>query len=301
MPSLHATVSGPGARPVPISMGSSWSTCCQTDRFIVTHATFPAGMLLESHVHERPTFAMILQGGFELSFTSPALRRRNIHCTPGTIFTEPAGERHTNLMTAVGASVIVLSPDPAAPALHSAMRTLLDGIEHFTHPGIARLGRSLAREVHAHDGVTPLAIEALALEMIVTATRRQRAERTSAVQVGWMQRALDFVHAHFRESLRIHQVAMAAGVHPAHLAASFRRMNGVPLGTYIRQLRLEWAAEQLARTHEPISAIALRSGFADQAHLTRALKQSTGLTPARYRTEWQSTTADPRGRMLRAI
>jgi AraC-like DNA-binding protein len=41
----------------------------------------------------------------------------------------------------------------------------------------------------------------------------------------------------------------------------------------------------LATTEEAISAIALAAGFADQSHLTRALRARTGMTPARYRRE----------------
>ena len=33
----------------------------------------------------------------------------------------------------------------------------------------------------------------------------------------------------------------------------------------------------------PISTVALRAGFADQAHLTRALRRAAGITPAALR------------------
>ena len=40
---------------------------------------------------------------------------------------------------------------------------------------------------------------------------------------------------------------------------------------------------KLATTDESLAAIAYGSGFAHQSHFTRAFKQHTGLTPARYR------------------
>jgi AraC family transcriptional regulator len=42
---------------------------------------------------------------------------------------------------------------------------------------------------------------------------------------------------------------------------------------------------RLVESDDPIAAIALAAGFADQSHLTRALKARTGLTPAVYRRE----------------
>ena len=79
-------------------------------------------------------------------------------------------------------------------------------------------------------------------------------------------------------------LAASAGVHPDHLARAFRLRFGVPLGTYVRRLRLDWAAGQLSGGGDvAIVHIALNAGFADQSHFTRAFKRHTGLTPAEYR------------------
>jgi AraC-like DNA-binding protein len=55
------------------------------------------------------------------------------------------------------------------------------------------------------------------------------------------------------------------------------------IAEYVRMLRLDWAAARVAKSEEPLSAIALRAGYADQSHFTRAFKRRTGLTPAQYR------------------
>jgi AraC family transcriptional regulator len=55
------------------------------------------------------------------------------------------------------------------------------------------------------------------------------------------------------------------------------------LGSYVRRLRLDWAAVQLARSEIGLAAVALGAGFADQSHFTRAFKCYTGLTPNGYR------------------
>jgi AraC family transcriptional regulator len=79
------------------------------------------------------------------------------------------------------------------------------------------------------------------------------------------------------------ELAALARVHPVHLARSFRQHYGVSIGEYVRRLRLEWAAAQLAATQTPIALLAAQAGFADQSHFTRAFKRHTGLTPGRYR------------------
>lgn len=286
--------------PVPVSMGSPRFTVRDVHRFSVTHAWFPPGARLEAHVHDRPTFALILGGSFDLVLTSEAIRRRELACPPGTLFTEPAGERHANRVGTGGASVIVFQPDPAAEELDAAALGVLDRINHFRHGGIAGLGRELAREVLGPDSVAPLAIEALALEMLVEAARLDEADRWLGATSSWMKETIEFVHAHFREPLRIRDVAVAAGVHPAHLAARFRQVHKTSIGAYIRRLRVDWAAERLARSEDSISAIAHGAGFADQAHLTRWFKRATGWTPGRYRRRHGARPRAARGRRVLA-
>jgi pimeloyl-ACP methyl ester carboxylesterase/AraC-like DNA-binding protein len=95
----------------------------------------------------------------------------------------------------------------------------------------------------------------------------------------WLRRALDFAHDNFRGPICIGDMARAAGVRPAHLAAVFRKVHRIPLGTYVRRLRVDWVAEQLIRTDAPITLIAAEAGFADQAHLTRVFRRALGSTP----------------------
>lgn len=265
-------------------MGSPEYTTQEAGGFLVTHAWFPPGASLEAHVHERATFAIMLTGGFDLRFTSPAIRRRQLACLSGTVFTEPAGEKHANLVDEDGATVVVVQPDPEhQEELVGPCAEVLDRIHHFRHGAITLAARRLAREVKAPDEVTPVSIESLALEMLAAAARLDEEQRSASPSPAWFERAEEFVHDHFRDSIRIADVAEAADVHPAHLASVFRSTYQMPLGTYIRSLRVEWAADRLTNSDDPISSIAFRAGFADQAHLTRVFKRQTGWTPARYR------------------
>ena len=266
-------------------MGSPRFVTADVDELRCTHAWFPPGAELEAHIHDRATFGVMLGGAFDLAFTSPAIRRRRLECGPATVFTEPAGETHGNSIGTGGASVLVLQIDPEArdSKIEPLRPLLVERINHFKSGRIAATARRLARELRAPDGLSELAIESLALEMLVDAARRDDRWDASGDEPAWLPRAEAYVREHFRGPLRIADVAETVGVHPAHLAAVFRRVHRVPLGTYIRGLRLEWAADRLAHSSDSIAAIAYAAGFADQAHLTRAFKKHTGRTPGRYR------------------
>ncbi|PYO90670.1 MAG: hypothetical protein DMD66_01815 [Gemmatimonadetes bacterium] len=77
--------------------------------------------------------------------------------------------------------------------------------------------------------------------------------------------------------------AAMCGGHPDYFARAFRTWFGAAVGAYVRRLRLDWAADRLARTEVPIVEIALDAGFADQSHFTRAFRHQVGVTPGDYR------------------
>ena len=57
----------------------------------------------------------------------------------------------------------------------------------------------------------------------------------------------------------------------------------MPLGEWVRRLRLEDALGRLTRSDASIADVAAASGFADQSHLTRVMRRRLGVTPAEYR------------------
>jgi AraC family transcriptional regulator len=280
-----------GSRAVPVTMGSPRFVTNEIERFRCTHAWFAPGTDLEPHNHDRATFGVILEGSFDLTFTNPAIRRRPLECRPATVFTEPAGETHGNRIGTGGASVVVIQIDPdAGDSMIEPLRPLLvDRINHFSSERITLRARRLAQELRRSDPLSRLAAESLALEMLVDAGRHDLRWTRSDAAPAWLNTAEDFIRAHFREPLRIADVAAAAGVHPAHLACVFRDAHHVPLATFIRRLRIEWAADRLAHSDDPIPSIAYAAGFADQSHLTRAFKTYSGETPGTFRTRIQGS------------
>ncbi len=251
---------------------------------MVTHVWFPPGAILQPHEHDRPTFAVILDGGFDLVLHGAVAGSRTFACPAGTILTQPAGARHANNIGSNGAQGVVLQPELVKWDLPRRCLAMLDRINHFRDGPIAAAARGLARELAAPDDLTPLAIEGLVLEMLAEAARLYQEigfEQTEPPE--WLTTATDLVHARFRENLRINEIARAAGVHPAHLAAVFRRAHRMPIGSYMRRLRVDWAADQLIASDTPISVIAAEAGFADQAHLTRWFRRVMGATPSVYR------------------
>jgi AraC family transcriptional regulator len=264
------------SRSVPVTMGSPRFRSMVLDGFDVIEAWFPAGEHLARHTHDRACVAMMLEGSFDLSIAG------RVHpCPPTAVAIEPAGETHANRIGQAGARVAVIQPDPARPELLRPFAGVLDRPSHRRHAGIAACAARLTRELDRPDDLAPLAAEAAVLEVLVVLARLMPdPDRTPP---RWLLRAQELVHGRFREPLRVSEVAREIEVHPGHLARAFRQHFRMPLGSYVRRLRLEWVAAELIESTASLASVAQAAGFADQSHLTRAFKRHTGLTPQAYR------------------
>jgi hypothetical protein len=96
-----------------------------------------------------------------------------------------------------------------------------------------------------------------------------------------------FVDRLVKEGLLVRDAEVEAAVHgrdtelaPRSLQRRFLRATGLTQGAFRQIERATSAVEQLDRG-APILDVVERSGYSDQAHLTRALKRFAGQTPAR--------------------
>lgn len=59
--------------------------------------------------------------------------------------------------------------------------------------------------------------------------------------------------------------------------------HGTTFGALVERVLQKYAQHLLSRTMEPVTDIALKLGYADTAHFTRAFKRWTGVAPSAYR------------------
>lgn len=76
----------------------------------------------------------------------------------------------------------------------------------------------------------------------------------------------------------IRQVAMQCGLSESRLRVLANAQPGLPLSTWLIWRKLERAARAI-RNGEALSMAAVDGGFADQAHLARAMRRMFGITP----------------------
>jgi AraC-like DNA-binding protein len=165
---------------------------------------------------------------------------------------------------------------------------------HSALPAAAMLERSwLWRGLRA--GADTLEIEERALQVFGAALagmpvrqpvedRRPLARRRRQEQVRAAALALA---AQPEESWSLQALAQRVHASPFHLARSFKREQGETIHQYLLRARLARGLELALETDGPLTAIALRLGFATPSHFTAAFRRLYGSTPTGLRRRLQ--------------
>lgn len=88
------------------------------------------------------------------------------------------------------------------------------------------------------------------------------------------------------------ELAALCGLGTRQFLRRFSEAVGLSPGQYALERRVALAADALARGEEPVEAIALRLGFADRFHFSKAFRARVGMPPAAYRRMHYAPTAN---------
>ena len=111
--------------------------------------------------------------------------------------------------------------------------------------------------------------------------------------MGKVEQLAAFIAAHYREPLRVSEIAASAGLHPDYAVTLFRKTCGMGLVDYVTQHRVSHAQRLLATTDMKIITIAFDSGFGSASRFYSAFEELCGQSPKKYRAAVTST-AKPR-------
>ncbi len=115
---------------------------------------------------------------------------------------------------------------------------------------------------------------------------RHSSEVPPQIQTGIERRVVqeckEFLSSRTDQNVSLSELEAVANIDQFRLVKVFSRLVGLPPHAWHLQYRLRKAQDLLSRGQK-IADVAYTTGFADQAHLSRAFKRLTGLTPGNYR------------------
>lgn len=92
-----------------------------------------------------------------------------------------------------------------------------------------------------------------------------------------------YMEEHLDEPLTISTLSRRACLSATTFKESFRRLYGLPVHAWLRQQRMERAAELLRSSSLSVLGVAQSVGFSSASQFTAAFRRQYGVTPAQYR------------------
>ena len=98
-----------------------------------------------------------------------------------------------------------------------------------------------------------------------------------------LSRVLEYIHANLDRTLTLRELAKTVNMSVPAFGVAFRQWTGSTVSDYIGGLRIRKARQLLEERTLSIGEIALRLGFYDSCHFSRAFRRKTGVSPREYR------------------
>jgi len=158
---------------------------------------------------------------------------------------------------------------------------------------LSQLTRSLLPSVGRSGWPSPLALDYLNQILGAHVLQKYGALRKPpTVSVGGLgpsqkRRATELLSENLSGRIRLSELAAECDLSISHFARSFKASFGVSAHRWLVQRRIERAQELLIETHDSLADIADQAGFSDQAAFTRTFHQIVGVSPGRWRRDYQ--------------
>ena len=104
-----------------------------------------------------------------------------------------------------------------------------------------------------------------------------------------VQKVRNYIDQHYKEEIRLTQVADIAGMSPSAFSRFFKLHTGRNLSEYIIDHRLGFASRMLVDSTHSIAEISYSCGFNNLSNFNRIFKKRKGCSPSEFRENYHKT------------
>lgn len=104
-------------------------------------------------------------------------------------------------------------------------------------------------------------------------------------QVLLAEKVAKYLYENMDGRVTLEELSDVFNVSEAHIKNTFKNVYGVPVGSYVRALKMESAAYMLEYTDKTVLEIAIEHGYDNGSKFASAFRSVKGVNPAKYRNE----------------
>ena len=171
--------------------------------------------------------------------------------------------------------------DPCRACLH------FTGAQEWEQAASKTIGAVWQSCVSEEEGFEFEVRELLSRFVFILAKNRPAAEKSpseKALRDGErIKRMLHYIQGHYKGELTLAKIAGSAAVSENECLRCFRSMIGSTPIQYVKQVRIQKAAELLASTNRRIADIGAECGFQEMSYFAKTFRELKGCTPGAFR------------------
>ncbi len=208
--------------------------------------------------------------------------------------TRAAQEQHSFITMELSRSFVQSQLEPCADALQPGLKNWISG-KRIGNLGEVQLMTTGQQALFTNLRQPPVAPPAYALwyqskvlEMLAQMVFKSPlgeelfCERHKRVTRERVERAIAVLQTSFIEPPDMDSLGAQVGCSPFYLSRLFSKEMGMTIPQYIRQLRMERAAELLLSGHHNVTEVAVEVGYSSLSHFSKAFCQTIGCCPVLF-------------------
>jgi len=226
------------------------------------------------HRHEHSHLTLCLKGN-----SIEKRKKQDIPCSPGMLLLYPSDLLHRNTDYVSNSESFSIEFENAWCGKFEINNQQNCRHNIIIDPLVKMKIIAVMREVSQPDAQSNLCLEATVLDILHSLA----GSTTNTARPPWITSLYELLHDEHNTHWTLTSLSEKLNIHPVTISKCFPRFFNTTLGEYIRKIKTQQSLGDLARKSIPLEQIALKYGFADNAHFTRVFKKHTGLTPSAYR------------------
>jgi AraC-like DNA-binding protein len=203
------------------------------------------------------------------------------------------GDRHQFITVEMSRDFVLRQVAGNEPTLRPSVRSFLEGrpngsvsevsalppayealVAGLRNPPVTAGARLLWYQAKVLELMAQLFFASAESELFCTRQKRLARDRTEAVMI--------LLRNHLQEPPSLEEIARQIGCSPFHLSRNFSVQTGVTIPQYLRQARMERAAELLRSGSYNVTEVAFTVGYSSLGHFSKSFCEVIGCCPSLY-------------------